>query len=143
MRLCSRIYKKHSDKHTTVLIYSVSQCTDTYTQKRIRPGNLLPWKCPGRKSKKAATYSPALHCSTIGAGGLNCSVRNGKRWNTAAIATRITLNLFSNHPRQHKKHTLRKGRKENLILYQKTKQKTRNVSHEMRKKPHHIQIHGK
>ena len=29
--------------------------------------------------KKAATYSPALHCSTIGASGLNFSVRNGKR----------------------------------------------------------------
>ena len=37
--------------------------------------------------KKAATYSPALHCSTIGDGGLNFSVRNGKRWDTAAIAT--------------------------------------------------------
>ena len=35
----------------------------------------------------AATYSPALHCSTIGAGGLNFSVRNGKRWDPAAIAT--------------------------------------------------------
>ena len=37
--------------------------------------------------KKAATYSPALHCSTIGAGGLNFSVRNGKRWNPDAITT--------------------------------------------------------
>lgn len=37
--------------------------------------------------KKAATYSPTLHCSTIGDGGLNCSVRNGKRWAPAAIAT--------------------------------------------------------
>ena len=35
--------------------------------------------------KKAATYSPALHCSTIGANGFNFSVRNGKRWDTAAI----------------------------------------------------------
>jgi len=26
-----------------------------------------------------------LHCSTIGASGLNFSVRNGKRWNTTAI----------------------------------------------------------
>ena len=39
------------------------------------------------KSKKAVTYSPALHCSTIGASGLNFSVRNGKRWNPTAIAT--------------------------------------------------------
>ena len=37
--------------------------------------------------KMAASYSPALHCSTIGAGGLNFSVRNGKRWDPAAIAT--------------------------------------------------------
>ena len=37
--------------------------------------------------KKAATYSPALHCSTIGDGGLNFSVRNGKRWDPAAITT--------------------------------------------------------
>ena len=37
--------------------------------------------------KRAATYSPALHCSTIGANGLNFSVRNGKRWDPAAITT--------------------------------------------------------
>ena len=37
--------------------------------------------------KTAASYSPALHCSTIGAGGLNFSVRNGKRWDPAAITT--------------------------------------------------------
>ena len=37
--------------------------------------------------KKAATYSLALHCSTIGADGLNFSVRNGKRWNPDAITT--------------------------------------------------------
>ena len=50
--------------------------------------------CPGTltvhghaQQKKAASYSPALHRSTIGAGGLNFSVRNGKRWNPAAITT--------------------------------------------------------
>ena len=37
--------------------------------------------------KTAATYSPALRCSTIGASGLNFSVRDGKRWNTGAKAT--------------------------------------------------------
>ena len=42
---------------------------------------------PGLRKKKAASYSPALHCSTIGAGGLNFSVRNGKRWDPAAITT--------------------------------------------------------
>ena len=35
--------------------------------------------------KLAITYSPTLHRSTIGASGLNFSVRDGKRWNPAAI----------------------------------------------------------
>ena len=39
--------------------------------------------------KKAATYSPALRCSTIGVPGLNFSVRDGKRWNPGAKATKI------------------------------------------------------
>ena len=37
--------------------------------------------------KEAATYSPALRCSTIGAPGLNFSVRDGKRWSPGAKAT--------------------------------------------------------
>ena len=45
-----------------------------------------------RHSKKgAATYSPALRCSTIGAPGLNFSVRDGKRWSPGAKATRVWL----------------------------------------------------
>ena len=52
--------------------------------KRKGPGDIAS---PGPLSKEAATYSPALHCSTIGASGLNFSVRNGKRWDPAAIAT--------------------------------------------------------
>ena len=36
--------------------------------------------------KAAATYSPAGR-STIGADGLNFSVRNGKRWSPVTIAT--------------------------------------------------------
>ena len=40
---------------------------------------------------KAASYSPASHRSTIGAGGLNFSVRNGKRWDPAAIATKYAF----------------------------------------------------
>ena len=34
-------------------------------------------------------------CSTIGAGGLNFSVRNGKRWNPAAIAALVFLHIIS------------------------------------------------
>ena len=56
-----------------------------HTKKKISPARFTG---QGRhKEKKAASYSPALHCSTIGAGGLNFSVRNGKRWDTAAITT--------------------------------------------------------
>ena len=39
--------------------------------------------------KWAATCSPACQGSTIGAGGLNFSVRDGKRWDTAAVAARM------------------------------------------------------
>ena len=54
-----------------------------------RPGSIHASGTPNQNifKKKAASYSPALHCSTIGAGGLNFSVRNGKRWDTAAITT--------------------------------------------------------
>ena len=57
-----------------------------YTHKKKRPPNRLT-ETEDAHQKKAATYSPALHCSTIGDGGLNCSVRNGKRWDPAAITT--------------------------------------------------------
>ena len=40
-----------------------------------------------RLVKVATTYSPTTKCSTIGAGGLNFSVRKGKRWNPTAIVT--------------------------------------------------------
>ena len=56
-----------------------------------RPGGL---SSPGRVCRalkhgenRAASCSPALRRSTIGATGLNFSVRNGKRWDTGAIAT--------------------------------------------------------
>ena len=43
--------------------------------------------------KWAATCSPACQGSTIGAGGLNFSVRDGKRWDTAAVAARMSLSF--------------------------------------------------
>ena len=39
--------------------------------------------------RTAAAYSPTWWGSTIGDGGLNFSVRNGKRWFPAAIATAV------------------------------------------------------
>ena len=47
----------------------------------------------------AASYSPALHRSTIGATGLNFSVRNGKRWDPGAIAALNFLRNRSNFER--------------------------------------------
>ena len=58
-----------------------------YEQKR-RVDSLLE---STRSSKTAATYSPTRQGSTIGVGGLNFSVRDGKRWNPAAIATSIRV----------------------------------------------------
>ena len=44
----------------------------------------------GQESEKvAATYSPTWWGSTIGDGGLNFSVRNGKRWTPAAITATV------------------------------------------------------
>ncbi len=44
----------------------------------------------GQESEKvAATYSPTWWGSTIGDGGLNFSVRNGKRWDPAAITATV------------------------------------------------------
>ncbi len=37
----------------------------------------------------AATYSPALHCSTIGANGLNFSVRNRKGLSLDRIKSKV------------------------------------------------------
>ena len=42
-------------------------------------------------------------CSTIGAGGLNCSVRNGKRWDPATIATLMTIMTNHNNKHEHKR----------------------------------------
>ena len=39
--------------------------------------------------------------STIGAGGLNFSVRNGKRWNPATIATSIGV-TYSQHGKKQR-----------------------------------------
>ena len=44
--------------------------------------------------KTAATYSPTNYGSTIGAVGLNFSVRNGKRWNPGTIATLIRYDMI-------------------------------------------------
>ena len=62
---------------------------------RIAPGAK---KSPGVQGTRGAGWRrPTLPrvCSTIGAIGLNFSVRNGKRWNTDAIATQRGLTLLT------------------------------------------------
>ena len=54
------------------------------------PSALLNWR--NSQEKVATTYSPTTKCSTIGAVGLNFSVRDGKRWNPNAIITWISVN---------------------------------------------------
>ena len=65
----------------------IDKRNDDKKTKKKSPEDISVLGTPVCRKKKAASYSPALHCSTIGAGGLNFSVRNGKRWNPAAIAT--------------------------------------------------------
>ena len=51
--------------------------------------------CPpsgGQRKSLATTYSPTAVCrSTIGAGGLNCRVRNGNGWDPSAMVTRLQI----------------------------------------------------
>ena len=54
------------------------------TNKKVRPDSIQ-----SDLRRTAAAYSPTWWGSTIGDGGLNFSVRNGKRWYPAAIATAI------------------------------------------------------
>ena len=57
------------------------------------------------KKKVAMTYSPTNVCSTIGAVGLNFSVRNGKRWIPDAInrlnICRKTMTMYRKKDRTH------------------------------------------
>jgi hypothetical protein len=48
-------------------------------QKVLKAKSLSETNLKGFLINMAATYSPALWCSTIGHEGLNFSVRNGKR----------------------------------------------------------------
>ena len=65
---------------------------DIYKKKEFR------MRCANRTPVFKKRRLPTLPrvCSTIGAGGLNCSVRNGKRWNPATIATLIAIMTANN-----------------------------------------------
>ena len=56
---------------------------------RGRNTKRLGWIFQSSLQRTAAAYSPTWWGSTIGDGGLNFSVRNGKRWYPAAIATAV------------------------------------------------------
>ena len=59
-----------------------------YGHKKKVPSARLNWR--NSQVKVAMTYSPTTKCSTIGAVGLNFSVRDGKRWNPNAMITWIS-----------------------------------------------------
>ena len=77
--------------------------------------------------KVAMTYSPTNVCSTIGAVGLNFSVRNGKRWIPDAInrlnICRKTMTMYRKKDRTHyttvnnKHQTSRKRKAEQAVRY--------------------------
>ena len=48
-------------------------------------------RCRGYSLLKNGGYLLSHNSSTIGAGGLNFSVRNGKRWNPATVTTLILV----------------------------------------------------
>src|SRR5690606_14948006 len=71
--------KKKNDRHKSC---------PSLSQRQPRSDGL--WKCKkpalraGFSNNVAATYSPGCNPSTIGAAGLNFSVRDGKRWDPCA-----------------------------------------------------------
>ena len=75
---------KTPQPHNLITLKPQNLTTFTPPTKKVQGPNLAGTD-PGHE-RTAATYSPALRCSTIGARGLNCSVRDGKRWNPAAVA---------------------------------------------------------
>ena len=62
---------------------------DTKKRRPPRTNRNEPGVAGTSLSRTAAAYSPALTGSTIGDGGLNFSVRDGKRWDPASIAALI------------------------------------------------------
>ena len=69
--------------------------------------------------KTAAAYSPTWWGSTIGDGGLNFSVRNGKRWFPAAIATAVyylrEIRLISKFRHLERSRAISTGRLKTLL----------------------------
>ena len=75
-----------------LFIYAIRLSSDGYEATFMQiiqtrnPALHIVWNAGLFWKKAAATYSPAGR-STIGADGLNFSVRNGKRWSPVTIAT--------------------------------------------------------
>ena len=67
-------------------------------------------------------------CSTIGVSGLNCSVRNGKRWNPAAIATWITVDNISKQDSNQSRRIKHTQLKVYIIFKANLKRKSRAIS---------------
>ena len=81
-----------------------SKCGNIQTKKEF-PKLLRSRKLSLLMKKRRLPTLPRV-CSTIGAGGLNCSVRNGKRWDPATIATLMTIMTNHNNKHEHKRFTI-------------------------------------
>ena len=87
--LNNKTTKQHHQTLIFIILGDITKKRDLKAQALKSLENIVVWK-------EAATYSPALHCSTIGASGLNFSVRNGKRWNPTAITTWYKVDYWLN-----------------------------------------------
>ena len=85
-------------------------------RKRRSPGG-VPRTHPGEHTgkKTAATYSPTSR-STIGASGLNFSVRDGKRWDTGAMAAIMTSTRAQGTRGKNTRHRRGKPRKKHRAI---------------------------
>jgi hypothetical protein len=74
-------------EYTQIFIDNVLQCSIISPFRGVPEEPALLCRGKGGIVFKVGDVLLSHDCSTIGAGGLNFSVRNGKRWNPAAIVT--------------------------------------------------------
>ena len=101
----------NADRGYTLVMKSGEKFWLNMTTKEIRQESLTDISPSGFLQKRRLPTLPRV-CSTIGAGGLNFSVRDGKRWNPATVTTLISLRHISQAKEriksiQLKAHTLR------------------------------------
>ena len=89
---CSTTWIVYKNRYISMKSFDFGNCgygkgRKTAKNRHIKKDPTIVWWSGLRRT--AAAYSPTWWGSTIGDGGLNFSVRNGKRWFPAAIATAV------------------------------------------------------